>query len=1177
MIILPFKQLSEVENVIDVISADSEDALANLVLILTKREKDEYLLFYNSSLLPIMPIASCTTKHIDALNSNDLLEYNGVVIGFAALDVIFPYVPTHGSEFYSMYHIFEKKKKYEQYVDTSYHLAAWLWTNRRHFGDRALRGIAKIIEMALPKLLKTQDIENLVAVIPNMDLAKFLNDQNDGMQLIALEDLDSFKQSSPDQWIITFEELAEFIPIDPEHYIDLRIILRHGEFRNRLQANCLSFANYFWIKWKKTSLAKYRYLAYALASEAWLMNEDVEDLIAFIPHSDFKHFIRTGDALRIDRIPHMNEGINKQRYTLHELTLKTKPRFHDLEFYQGPPVTFSVLSKSLHWLNSDHILDLGSILHKAGHRYELARTYFVFSSDLLKYPVTKVIDVSSSQITDIAKRAMLIYSLGEPWAKRWRARYVQLIGEVYKHVWECLLNQENLADNVTADYFAAVKEWYGINLSGDIPRSINNSLKHCRDFLEKSTGRDDLSDKIIFIKDLMRVMKILLGQDSGHIVKDPHKFLPHFEVIKYLENISSSSIPLKEFSAGFDFIFNKYEELHNQWHSLRSNFPIQQPAEKDFRDLLEQYAILQKVAYAPMHELNILKWACQHDVEQIDRWRNAYQRGPILRIRILNNRLLLEKRERLFVEIENIGEENGYNLNLALQSSNQFDFVTDVQPFTFQLDTFETGHVYRIDCDVRPLDTSLELPFSYRFFNRDSKMYSGEETIPIEIVKPKVARTQPNQGTYFQAGPPVCGEYFFGRKTELREILNYLLTGILQPILLRGPRRIGKSSILKHLEYILTKPDGEIYLSRLDFTQANINTLRKIHPVITSLQRIEKENFIARWFQRIYMDICKSIGDEFNKETLKKEFDESPYGAFEDLLGQLFERHSGMRLLIMIDEWDEQRHLADIGSNLRDIMQREQRVNWIVSSTWTLRQETGKYGSPFYSQTKSIELKEMKWDDAENLIIELSDMNYVDWQSDARIHLLDRTARRPYLTQLLCQDVITYLRGQSLNLVDREVIASVINEFIKSSQSTGQPFAFLWESELPKYSNKSDTSIHSLGRLILWALDTSFPSGLTRVEIMESIKEALQKRNLEPPNDEFLSEEFNEQMVQLEQIFDVIRAEGTIYKYSIPLAQQWFHFTINKFPDPIGYVYGGLIRDYNDWKRSVLQKEAVQR
>ena len=1165
---LPSQKIRQIEQMLDQIP------LEDVVLIFSQNAKEDQrcLLVYNTTYLPIMPNIHWSARSLTDLKPDDYTRFDGPVLGFSALDVAFPNIPTHGVNFYSLQYIFDSKGQQTQYRETAYRLAKWLWEHRLQFADSKedlRRGQSKIIELALPKLLSVQNIEHLIAVLPPDDLEEYLSDQWDSLQTISLENVDALSQIDAECWIVTLEEIALFNPElgrDQVHFTDLRFILRRAGRTNELQQICRALAHRCWQEWQSSQNPDFKKAAYTLAAEAWLMKEDVEDLVALLPHQDFEHFLETSDAIRIYRSPRIYELNSTSSGPCFSLSEFVSERIADevLKHYKTAPMFLSVLSSFFRPVVPESVIDLGPILYKTEHATQLARSLWLLSTDLTKQPLTSEfsININPQTITDLALRAVTIYSLEEPWHKQWHARYPQLLEQSYKHLIECLHQQEtSVTDGMLADYYHALREWYGCGISQDIPRSLNSILNACRVFLEKSENRTNLQIEQNVARQLIETIRLLTDHEVRHPLK-LRSLTFRFDVGKFLRQVADSAFPMDIFSLRFEELLDTYESYYEQWQSWQNNLPTYRPSNEELRKLLDDYTLLQRIAYAPAHELRILDWACEQDIARIERLREALGLGAMIQVRVLNPQVILRMRERVQVEVENIGGAIAHDFEITLSPSRRFEFLSLPNPKV--PGTLDIRQPYRLEWNIRPLDSPLELHFSYRFRTHDGQLLTYEEDCQINATPAKVAGIAPRGGNPYQAGAPVIAERFFGREKELKRILNLLLGGVTQPVLLRGPRRIGKSSILHQLRHLLTQ-EGE--LQRIDYSADNEFALRRIYPVLTSLQEISDVDYIPRWFQAVFMTICDSVGLEYQERDLTEDFDRFPYHAFTRHINRLFDKRPNMRLLILIDEWDEQRHLSVLGNNLRALMQQEQRINWIISSTWTLKEEMSKFSSPFYNQTAPIELKEMNWESASQLIVKLSERIGVDWHGDAIVSVLEQTGRRPYLIQFLCQEIINHLYDQKMSLVDHEIVSVAISKFIKMSKMSGQPFGFLWENDTVKRHGNDDARLHWLGRLILWALDTHAPAGLTRLEIKDLIQTELRHRKWEI-SEVFFEEEFGGQITELEYIFDAIMLEGQRFKFSIPLAQQWFHHMIDQHPDPVQHAYLGIVQDYEEWNRT---------
>jgi hypothetical protein len=1176
MLTLPFRQIANVEHMLD------QYLIEDLVLVFCMQSEDQCLLVYNRSSLPSLQHDGWNSICLDDLTPEDYLSFNGPVIGFSALDVVFPDIPTHGVNFYHIYQIFEHKERLPQYQQTAYHLAEWLLEKKERFTGREQRGYGKIIELALPHLLKNQALENLVAVLPHSNFSVFLQNGPQSMQRIYIEDLDQLKVLDEKRWIITFEEILTLHPTsnwNQAYWFDLRLVFQQMQESNTLRQTCSGLARYYWQEWQNTQIDIFKNFAYTFAAESWVMEKEAEDLIALLPHNDFERFVGKGDAIRVDRIHQINQDLesNGQRIFLMDLAEPDRLR-QKIKDYQGPPISFPILAPLLNRLVNEPVLNLASVLYHARRSSELARTFGLISSDLLKFTQFPHTAASPEQITDLAQRASQIYCLSSPWIPLWRARYKHLITLAYSYLIECLTNQELSArERGLSEYYRALKEWHGCYLSQDIPHSLAAVQNACRDFMATAQMNSDLQNKQKIVGKLESITNRLLRPDvdSSMPVKG---YLPsHFKVVDYLRQIVQQSEPVSVFSPTFDDLLYAYAKLHARWRDLQHSSSGKPTNDRDLKRLKSDYTILPKMAFAPAHELRLLQWACQRDLAEIESWSQVLHLGPSLEILVLNHQMIIGKQELVFVELINAGAAAAHDFELSLMPSQQFEILSHVEPL--MLATLEAGQSLRLEWSVRTANSPVNLNFSYRFREPDGKIQSGEiTTAPIEAILARSAGISPSGGNHFQAGAPVSGYRFYGRAEELKEILQILLGETSQPILLRGSRRIGKSSILHQLEYILTT-EGEV--RSLGYTLDEERELMSIRPVITSFHEIHSEQFISGWLGGLFKEICRLVNEPYDSQAIKEDFLIDPIREFRYYLQRLFRNRSDVRLLVMIDEWDEQRHLGKLGNNLRNIMQlsgqegREGRMNWIVSSTWVLQADAGKYGSPFYGQCMSVELKKLRWNSAAKMVRDLSNRAGVDWQGETRVTLLDQTGCRPYLTQLICQQVITELYDHPSTFVDSNVLSRVIGKFLSTPQASGQTLGFLWEKDPLSNINAGEARLHWLGRLILLEMDQSLIE-LTSQQIKEHIWDILSTRGLlvqEKSFASFFNEEFAEQILELEYIFDIIQVESQHLLFSIPLVKRWFHQMLQQYSDPFLHACQGMMQEYSQWKGDMSGKE----
>jgi hypothetical protein len=355
---------------------------------------------------------------------------------------------------------------------------------------------------------------------------------------------------------------------------------------------------------------------------------------------------------------------------------------------------------------------------------------------------------------------------------------------------------------------------------------------------------------------------------------------------------------------------------------------------------------------------------------------------------------------------------------------------------------------------------------------------------------------------------------------------------------------------------------------QLGYSREEEMALRSFIPVFTTLQGLNTDAEIAGWYSLLFKKICDSAGINIVQKIPHLSLE--PHQQFETQLEQLLQDYPTLRLIVLIDEWDEQRHLAELGHKLRALMQNEKRVTWVIASTWILSAEHGRFGSPFYNQSKTIELKAMRWEEAKNLVETLSERAGILWQMEALIILLDQTALRPYLIQALGQQVYEALADAKSpsNVVDANTMRGVISQFINTPIKTS-PFAFLWGEEVRKFDPHQPSPYLSwLGRLILLTLNDAAPARgpLSLKEIRDQLQAKLEEAKIPIPDD--FNQRVPDTLQELEQIFDIVNLAEGRYTFSIPLVRAWFRNTLRQYEDPWSFALERFQREMALSKRS---------
>jgi hypothetical protein len=1167
---LPFQIIRHIEQLIDQLPVE------DLVLILSQASGARFLLVYNGDPPPAPSDAPWEALPLSELIDHpaSMASFDGPAVGFPALAIMLPDLPTHGVQFTPIDRLLCQRRQLDLLQRTSYRLARTLATflGNLDAGARAQSwnpGRAWLAQLALPSMLAGRPLENLVALSSSGELDDLLNAQAWTWIYNSPIHPDDIAGAAIDRSVCgvlaALDEMLLFRPDlrDAEIVIDLRVALRQIGAVPALRRTCRGLALRCWQSWELSGERVFHDTAYTLATESWLANEDVEDLVALIAHQDFSRFSELGDALRIYRVPIPDTPAappDRRAYSIEELCA-----WPEAASSYTMPLSFSALDSVLKGISPRGPLDLGLVLWKAGHTAELARTFWLFSRDLLERPVPQLdkedeqtalgpsvwarINAAPEAITDLAVRSALIYGLSDPW--QWRqGRYHIFLRSCYQHVQDCLLSQARHGDSgAPAHYYQALSMWYGCMTAEDQILSLSEIVRNCKAYQEHrrpGMGQDlraTTADRLIEIGERLLYPEREI-ETHYHEPIDPA--IHPLPVSSYLRVIvGRQSLPIEP-SPLFEQHFRAYCTLHQEWLRVWNTIQISRPALGDLEQLIDTYGRLRRTIHAPAHERAILERVINEDIELIGRLVRAGRTEPLIKLMLRNPWVTLDRQERLIFRVENIGGSDADQFSLRLDVSSGFDFLSTSEPLT--LGSLAAGTRRRIEYAIRAKERKLQLAIVWSYRDRLGQTISGKELFRPEIHEPQAALTRP-RGNPYEVGRPVSGSTrFFGRRAELEKILARLSRGSTQPILLRGPRRMGKTSLMNQLGEVLRDRDLRQQLDLQPDVDLRLGT---VLPVAASLQLSDPQvqHYNTFFLQAIITDICAALSvrqpPDLSADPARWRI---PARVFLKHVDWVLSQRPGARLLILIDEWDEiyREEFRELGNNLRHIVQSEQRLSWIFTSTWTLSSEIGRFGSPWFNILDRIELTAMDWQSATHLVTKPSTGAGVEWGGEAVVAVLELTGRRPYLMQLLCSRIIDYLIQQRKNVVDTDTVETVIDQIIADSQVTEQHLGFLW----------SDASW--MGQLILWALDRAAPSVLTHRDIRHAIEAEYRGRTGDMPSRAWYYDVLDDQLTWLTLVADAVELADMHYSFSFPLVQRWLHRVIRQRKDQIDRAFDRL-------------------
>lgn len=1163
MLSLPFQTVRAIEQDI----ARGALPLEGLVLVLTTNAGAERLPVYLDEGLPTKPLPG-PAKSLSTLTEEDLLRWEGVAVGFGALDLLWPLLPTHGPAFYEIGRLYEARGRLDLYRDTARRLAVAL-AERVEPSERRDR---KLVELLLPTWLHRDPPGGSVALaLERRRIGDYLTD-GASPRWLAVDDLRQAELN--EDWVLTFPEAsAAFATLQGKRLLDWRPLLRRQRAEGLLVQALEALARGLGEEADRRQVPDLRRLAYALALERWLPEQADEQLVAVLTPSDFERFRSTGDALCVSRVPPIYTG-DGHRLALDRL-LDPGWMEANRQQWDGPWFALRALVPGLRQLAPSkpaaELVSLEPIWYRTGALASLAIALQGLANDAShsQLPGLRTLRLSAAERGALALKGTYLIGLSDPWDDAWGGRYGVSLDASYRVLDDVLLAAGQASQGKTLE---AIRRW--LSFYGTEDPALRwpdlQEIVHGREAIveEAERARDDILRRLADgTQELMEAARVLLGNKApAHWTGSP---IPTTE---FQEALVTQPIPALV-SDHFRRALAEWSDFHHRLQRVEQEMALTPPKAETLEELLRDNRQLLRRLYALPHEQALLSHVGGQDRQRLERLLSALRQDVALHVELLTPQVVLGERTRLSVQVANIGGRGAAALCVVLEQTPALQVEDEPVRVVGALPA--RGVPQRLEWQVLPKTAPLVVRVRCEYAEGEGKRGEHFDLSLPAIAKPGPGR-RPHEGNPFQAGVAVWGERFFNRRQELKWVFDLLLGGVTQPILLRGPRRMGKTSILHQIVYLLTH-EGELQ-RQLGYSREATAQIRRWRPVRATMQPVHTPSDVPGWYAQLFGDITKAAGI-LGQPLGTEAFQRNPHGEFGWRLKQLINEYPELHVLILLDEWDTERHVPEFGGQLRALMQDAElsRVNWVFASTWMLSSEAGRFTSPFYAQTRAIELRELPWHEAQALLKTLSERVDIVWQGEAVVTLLDQTARRPYLLQAIGQRIYDHLANpdKPSNLVIMEVVNAVLNEVVRTSHGQGSPFAFLWE---PQRREDEDiaASLSWLARMILLTLDEAHPSPLREVDILDRIRAKLRERGWKYPEPDRLLDDLREDLSLLVLVFDVLKLEDRHYAFGIPLAQAWFREAIRRqSDDPWQEAWERLQLEYELRKATRMSRRAL--
>ncbi len=1119
-------------------------ALEDLIAVFSQPEGSRLLLVYNTAHPPQATVEGCEVISLNDLGEADLTRFE-LFAGVSALDVIRPDLVTKGPGFFPLERIFLTLGQRPALHRTLHNLARFLVTFMDDLpGDdpvRRQRAGIKALQLALPALSDAQGVKDLVAVLPGADLAAFIAGEA-GRWLRATDDLSSLSGVGPDDWLVTLEELRCFTTWgDSEnyHFVSLRPALRRAGQAEALRAAGHHLAS----RWmaEPEERGDNSQTAWALMTERWLAEEDTEDLVAFFPPADFGRFAQTGAGLRVyltldEEEAHLHPG---PRWSLADLATRGIPGEYRDHGFCLFPLTDLLGAQAA----TTPVADLGPVLWQADHDMTLATTLWELAQDGLGQGAIAA-NLSNETLLDFARRAVALIGMGDPWA--WRdGRYGQMSAAAYQTLDQALQRQAGTAGEMLRDYYLGLSQWYGCTDAAEteIEDRLRQMAVRLRAFQRSAAGQaGTLTDYLDEARHLIEVEQAILYPQGGFKPDHATALEPRYRPVpdergRLLSLAARRGADARCLSSLFRRAWEQIIKLRAERQAGQIYERNPETLQRRLERLLARVRQQQRTVALP-HESAVLKMICGRESAEIEAQLRTLTTEARFQITPQNPYLDFGRPVDLVCELSNVGRVEAQNVDVILTPSKSYE-VLDSSPVR-EFVSLPPGAPQRFTYRVQAVQAT-EASFDFRC------TYAGKShALPLRLPVRRAGEAPfVTKGDPYKFGRAIQSpDDFYGREAEIKLLLASLYSGGETDFLLRGPRRMGKTSLMHMLKHTLETP---ALRRRFDIPIEWDATLDRLVPIRLDLQGFYLEDnqaHIRRFFQAVLDQVSAALAPDRHADLLRnyelRQQQIDPPRALLEQLADIFSARPGMRAVVLLDEYDEVYHPQGRGLDtaLRYIIQEEQRLTWVIASTLALYKEGKSYGSPWFNIFNIIELGCLSREAAQKLVEVPSRGQDVGWQSDAIVALLDETGRHPAFLQLFCSRVMAYLNRERENYVLPNTIATLADEIVEERETLHSHFEFYW----------ADTP--GVGQLILLAADAGdhLP---TRLELQRQVYAWLLARFGRRPMTEVLDgrpervpwreREFADGMTWVEKVVNAIsfdRAARTC-SFTVPLFRRW--------------------------------------
>jgi type I restriction enzyme M protein len=445
-----------------------------------------------------------------------------------------------------------------------------------------------------------------------------------------------------------------------------------------------------------------------------------------------------------------------------------------------------------------------------------------------------------------------------------------------------------------------------------------------------------------------------------------------------------------------------------------------------------------------------------------------------------------------------------------------------------------------LNINEEPIKGNQIIKLEWLAHSFDNVIYQGEvELVGLQAMEHKSQMEW--IGSPYITGDPVKPHQkmpLYGRDDILDSISRYISESG-NVVLLEGNRRVGKSSILYHLQSNDYIPGWIcVYMSLQECEGCDKSGIPAwsiwqvmASQIVISLVKAGKEVSLPDG------ETISSKSGRFYQRKIKKAIKElisidSPFYDFQSYLEELLEelKASNTGIVIMIDEFDKLQEGIDnevttpqVPENIRSIIHRYDNFSAILTGSKRLQRLRQEYWSALFGLGIRVGVSELALPNARQLVT-VPSTGQLNFTSESVDLIVEQTGKYPFLIQCLCNKIYDNAAKSDVRQIDTMFASQAISEFIKDNEH----FMYFWN-----LAGMAPGDTRSQLILFIFAREEKDGNRLTSGELLETLVESGVDLS------EKLFDQFINYLMELELIDRRGERGEQVYSLTTPLLSQW--------------------------------------